>query len=176
VTSAITVSTALSGVFGAACLLLLAAGSAKLADPSRTAGALAALGWPSSPWLVRAGAGAEAVLGAAGLVVGGVVVATAVAATYAGFALFVALALRAGTPLGTCGCFAEADTPPSLRHLAVDMALAAGALLAAAAAADAPVPLVDAPAAAWVLAVALGGAAYRVLTHRSVSAHARSGD
>lgn len=148
-------------LLGAASLLLLAAGAAKVADPTRTAGALAALGWPSSPWLVRTGAGAEAVLGALGLAVGGAVVAGLVATSFVGFAAFAAAALRSGTPVGTCGCFAREDTPPHPRHVAVDALLAAG--VAVASAVD-PAPLVDAPAAAWPLAVATAGAAYLALT------------
>ncbi|HEX6423119.1 MAG TPA: MauE/DoxX family redox-associated membrane protein [Acidimicrobiales bacterium] len=149
------------GLLGAASLLLLVAGAAKAADPSRTVGALAALGWPSPTVAVRAGAVAEAVLGALGLLVGGAVVALLVAASFAGFALFVAAALRAGTPVGTCGCFAREDTPPHPRHVAVDGALAVAAVAAAVAAPD---PLVDAPVASWALAAALAAAAYVALT------------
>jgi hypothetical protein len=155
------VSTVASGLLGAASVLLLAAGAAKVVDPSRTAGALAALGWPSSPLLVRIGAGAEAALGALGLAVGGPFVAALVALSFAAFAVFVAMALRAGTPVGTCGCFGQADTPPRPLHVAVDLAVAAGAAVAAAA--D-PTPLLDAPAAAWALAAVMAGAAYAALT------------
>ena len=149
------------GLLGAASLLLLVAGAAKTADPSRTAGALSALGWPSSTAAVRAGAVAEAALGALGLLVGGAVVALLVAASFAGFALFVAAALRSGTPVGSCGCFAREDTPPHPRQVAVDVGLAAGAVVAAVTAPDA---LVDAPAASWALAAALAAAAYVALT------------
>jgi hypothetical protein len=144
-------------LLGAASVLLLAAGAAKVADPSATAGALGALGWPSSPALVRAGAGGEAVLGAAGLAVGGPLVAALVAASYLGFALFVASALRAGEPLATCGCFGRADTPPRPAHVVVDIALAAGAATAAVAGAS---PLVEASAGAWVATGALAVLAY----------------
>ncbi|HEX8804486.1 MAG TPA: MauE/DoxX family redox-associated membrane protein, partial [Acidimicrobiales bacterium] len=91
---------ALTALLGAAALLLLVAGAAKVADPTRTSVALAALGWPSSPALVRAGAAAEVVLGATALVVGGRVPAGLVAASYVGFGWFVAGALRSGTPIG----------------------------------------------------------------------------
>lgn len=155
------VSVLAPGLLGAASLLLLVAGAAKTADPSRTAGALTALGWPSSTVAVRAGAVAEAALGALGLLVGGAVVALLVAASFAGFALFVVAALRSGTPVGTCGCFAREDTPPHPRHVAVDVGLAVGAVVAAVAAPD---PLIDAPAASWALAAALATAAYLTLT------------
>jgi hypothetical protein len=157
------VSVLAGGLLGAASLLLLAAGAAKAVDSTRTAGALGALGWPSSPLLVRVGAGAEAALGAAGLAVGGAVVAGLVASSFTGFAVFVWVALRSGTPVGTCGCFGRADTPPRPSHVAVDLVLAAGAALAAA---THPAPLVDAPAGAWPLAAAIAGASYLALTGR----------
>jgi hypothetical protein len=162
------VSVLAPGLLGAASLLLLVAGAAKATDPSRTAGALAALGWPSSPVAVRAGAVAEAALGALGLLVGGTAVAALVAASFAGFALFVVAALRSGTPVGTCGCFAREDTPPHPRHVGVDVALAAGA---AAAAATRPDALVDAPPGAWALAAAVAMAAYAALVSRPTRVH-----
>jgi hypothetical protein len=155
------VTVAAAAALGAAALLLLVAGGAKVADPTRTAGALAALGWTVPPAVVRVGAFAEAVLGAAGVVVGGVPVAALVALSYACFAGFVALALRSGTPVGTCGCFGRADTPPRAGHVAANLALAAGATFAAV---TDPVPLVDAPLAAWPLAAALAACAYAALT------------
>jgi hypothetical protein len=150
----------MAALLGAAGLLLVAAGAAKVADPSRTAGALAALGWPSSPALVRAGALAETLLGAAALVVGGRILALLVAASYLGFALFVMTALRAKTPIGTCGCFGRADTPPKPVHVTVDALLATGAV--AAAATNAP-PLLDASWWTWPLAAVLALAAYGFL-------------
>lgn len=144
--------------------MLVAAGAAKVVDPSRTAGALAALGWPSSPVLVRVGAAAELLLGTATLVVGGRVLAMLVAASYLGFALFVMAALRSGTPLGTCGCFGQADTPPRPHHVVFDAALAAGAVLAAWADAG---PLADASWPAWLLAAGLAALAYVGLTSRA---------
>jgi hypothetical protein len=135
------VTTFLAGWLAGAAVLLLAAGATKVLDPSRTAGALRAVGWPSAPGLVRAGAAVEVALGASTLVVGGPVLAALVAASYLGFAWFVMTALQAGTPLATCGCIGQADTPPSPRHVAVDAVLAIGALGAAVATAPA---LVDA--------------------------------
>jgi Methylamine utilisation protein MauE len=142
-------------------LLLLGAGAAKVVEPRRTVGALRALGWPSSPRLVRAGAVAEALLGAAALVVGGPVVGVLVAASYVGFAVFVAAALRSGTPIGSCGCFGEADTPPRLGHVGTNLALAAGGL---AALGDA-VPIVEEP---WLVvpAIALAYATFDILARR----------
>ncbi|HEV7759767.1 MAG TPA: MauE/DoxX family redox-associated membrane protein [Acidimicrobiales bacterium] len=150
----------MAALLGAAGLLLVAAGAAKVADPSRTAGALAALGWPSAPALVRPGAPAETLLGAAALVVGGRILALLVAASYLGFALFVMTALRAKTPIGTCGCFGRADTPPKPVHVTVDALLATGAV--AAAATNAP-PLLDAARWTWPLAAIVALAAYGFL-------------
>ena len=161
-----------AALLGAASALLLVAGASKAVDPTRTAGALAALGWPSSPVLVRVGAVAEAALGALGLAVGGPAVAALVTASFAGFAAFVAAALRSGTPVGTCGCLGREDTPPRPLHVVVDLLLASGAAFAAA---TDPLPLADAPVAAWPLAGVVAGAAYVALTRRSVSSHARSG-
>lgn len=135
-----------------AALLLVAAGALKAVDPALTAGALRALGLPSSPWLVRAGAGAELVLGAVAVAAGGAVAWALVAASYLGFAAFVVAALRAGTMVGSCGCFGREETPPHPVHVAVDMALAAAA---AGAAAQGLVPLdalADAPGRGAVVA------------------------
>lgn len=152
-----------SGALAGAALLLAVAGAAKLVDPSRLAGALAALGWPASGTLVRVAAGAETVLGVATVVVGGRVPALLVAASYLGFAAFVMAALRAGTPLATCGCIGRADTPPSPEHVVVDALLAGGAVLAGAA--DAPA-LWDASWAAWPVALVVAVVAYGLLTRR----------
>jgi hypothetical protein len=151
----------LSAVLGAGALVLLVAGAAKVADPTRTAGALAALGWPSSARLVRAGAAAELLVGAGALVVGGPVLAALVALSYLAFALFVIVALTSGTPIGSCGCIGRADTPPTALHVVVDAALAAGALLAAGMSSE---PALTAGAAELAGAVALAAAAIVALT------------
>jgi hypothetical protein len=150
-----------AALVGGGALLMLAAGAVKVADPTRTAGALAARGWPVSGLVVRAGALAEVVVGAAVLVVGGYVPPALMAVSYFGFAWFVAGALRAGTPVGTCGCFDQPDTPPSPLHVVVD---AAFALAAAAGAAVGLEPPRDASVLviAGAVGVALGG--YLVLT------------
>jgi hypothetical protein len=150
-------SAILAGWLGGAALLLLVAGAGKVVDPSRTAGALRAVGWPSSPWLVRVGAAFEVALGAGTVVVGGPVLAALVATSYLGFAWFVMTALQAGTPLATCGCIGQADTPPSPRHVGVDAALAVGAL--GAAVADAPA-LGEAAWPAYLVAALVAAVAY----------------
>jgi hypothetical protein len=154
----------IAGVSGAAALLLVVAGATKLVDPSRTVGALAALGWPSAPWLVRLGAVTELALGSAALVVGSRGLTMLVAASYLAFALFVTAARRSKTPIGTCGCFGQAETPPRPVHVLVDALLAVGAV--AAAAADAPA-LVDASWVAWLVAGVVGTGSYSVFVARS---------
>jgi hypothetical protein len=142
--------------------LLVVAGAAKAVDPANTVGALRALGLPGSDGLVRAGAVAEAALGAAALVAGGPVWWALVAASYLAFAGFVVAALRAGTMVGTCGCFGHEDTPPHPVHVVLDAVLAGVALAAAvqglaplADVADDPgaglVALVVAAVATWLL-------------------------
>jgi hypothetical protein len=154
----------IAALVGAAALLLLGAGAAKAADPTRTAGALAVRGWPSSPALVRTGAVAEAALGAAALVVGGPVVAALVAASYVAFTAFVISALRADVPVGTCGCFGRPDTPPRVLHAVIDAVLALGAVAGAIVGVE---PLVEAGAVAGLGAVGLAAAGYLGLTRRS---------
>lgn len=145
---------------GAGALLLITAGAAKMADPTRTAGALAAMGWPSSPVLVRIGAAAELILGAATIVIGGPALAMLVAASFLGFAVFVVAALRTDTPIGTCGCFGQPDTPPRALHVVVVVLLAAGASVAAMR--DAPA-LIDTSWPNWVIAAVIALVAYGTL-------------
>jgi hypothetical protein len=152
----------LTAVLGAGALVLLVAGAAKVADPSRTAGALRARGWPAGPGLVRVGAAAELLVAAGTLVVGGPVLASLVALSYLAFALFVVAALTSGAPIGSCGCLGRADTPPTTLHVVVDAVLAAGAL--AAAGAGAADPLLDAGAAELIGAIGLAALAVAALT------------
>jgi hypothetical protein len=154
----------IAALVGAAALLLLGAGAAKVAEPTRTAGALAALGWPATTMVVRAGAAAEAVLGAATLVIGGRVLSAAVAASYVGFTAFVIAALRSGVPVGTCGCFGRPDTPPRAHHAVVDAVLALAAAVATVVGAE---PAVDAGPVVAATAAGLAVVAYVALTHRS---------
>jgi hypothetical protein len=107
----------------AACLLLVAAGVAKLARPGHTARAvIALLGSPSERHLPAVNAGVrilalvEAALGAVGTAWPGPVQAGAIAGSYAVFTAFVLFARARGGVLGTCGCFGEPDTPPTAGH------------------------------------------------------------
>jgi hypothetical protein len=82
------------------------------------------------PLVVRGLGAAEALLGMLALLVGGSVIAIAVAASYLVFAV-VAWRLRDGQ-IG-CGCFGAASTtPPGALHLAVNVAAFAVAVIAVA--------------------------------------------
>ncbi len=151
----------------AAAGLLLLAGGAKVLRPRSTSTALRLQGLPSGEWLVRALGTAEvAVAGAALLEVP--FGAAALAATYAGFTLFVAVALVRGRPLASCGCFAEPDVPPTPVHVLVTAALAVSAGVAATGSGAGLPELLD--GSAWVAAGTAGSAAlagwltYLVLT------------
>ncbi|MGH9055088.1 MAG: MauE/DoxX family redox-associated membrane protein [Acidimicrobiales bacterium] len=114
--------------FLAAAVLLGVAGCAKVARPDSTARALQAAGVKASRFLVRTGAAAEVALCIAAFAAPGPVTGGLVAASYAGFAVFVAAALRRGWALSSCGCFGRPDTPPTYAHAGVDVAACAAAV------------------------------------------------
>ncbi|HJR24771.1 MAG TPA: MauE/DoxX family redox-associated membrane protein [Acidimicrobiales bacterium] len=103
--------------------LLALAGAMKVVDPTMTSGALREMGLPSHPELVRLLALGELVLGVVAVVVGGSVVWTLVAASYIAFGMFVVAALRVDAPIGSCGCFGRADTPPHWLHVVIDVGI-----------------------------------------------------
>jgi hypothetical protein len=113
---------ALGGLLAVAAVLLVAGGTAKMVRPRPTANALHV-----PPVLVRIGAVSEAFVGAAALTTGARVAAAFVALSYLSFASFVGWALARNVPLATCACFGEPDTPPTLLHVIVNLALAAAA-------------------------------------------------
>jgi hypothetical protein len=115
---------ALEGPFAATCVLLALAGFAKLLRPIPTAGALAAARWPSSVPLVRLLGVGEIALGLAAVGTANRLLAALVGVAYAAFAVFVAVALRTGSPVQSCGCFGETTTPPSTIHLLSNLAMA----------------------------------------------------
>jgi hypothetical protein len=119
---------AAAGPFAIAALLLVAGGIAKAVAPRDTANALRQIGLPGALPLVRLGGVAEAAIGVVAIATADRIAASLVAASYLAFAGFVAVALHRGTPIATCGCFGRADTPPSVVHLAVNVAAAAAAL------------------------------------------------
>lgn len=143
----------LTGPALTAALLLAFAGASKAVDPAMTAGALRALGLPSSRTLVRTGAAAELLVGLLAIIAGWGLVWWLVAASYLAFAAFVVAALRAGTMVGSCGCFGREDTPPHPLHVVIDVALAATAAAAAVRGVGSPLDAIaDAPAEGAVVA------------------------
>ncbi|MBF6555605.1 MAG: hypothetical protein IVW52_05440 [Acidimicrobiales bacterium] len=120
----------LIGVFLVACGLLMAAGVAKAIRPDDTARALAAV-FPvpmqTVRTAVRMGSIAEALLGAAALVVPRTASAALVAMSYAAFAVVVALARSKGGAIASCGCFGTPDTPATAVHIVVNVGLAVSA-------------------------------------------------
>jgi hypothetical protein len=120
-----------SAIVGGSAILLATAALAKGRAPVPTERALATLGWPSRPPLVRLLATLEIVVAIGALTGPLAVFAPALAALYLGFAGFALAALAAQTPLSSCGCFGRADTPPTTGHVVWNTVVAAVAVLAA---------------------------------------------
>lgn len=139
------------------CLVLVAAGATKLADPAPLAEALGALGVPVGSGAVSARAigTVEVVVGVAGLVVGGAAIAAIVSLIYLGFAVLVVLARRRG--LASCGCFGSRSAPPSPVHVAMNLLCAIAAAVCASGTPRAPIDSLDqvGPRAAVGIGVAL---------------------
>jgi hypothetical protein len=152
-------------LLAAAALLLLATGLAKIARPTPTGLALAAL-LPAlpirrAPFAARALGLVEIVAAAVALAVAGPAGPVAVALCYLGFAGYVAHSLRAPGVPASCGCSGRDDTPVTGAHLALNIAFGLAAAVAAAAGtspllrgAPAPAALVAASALAVVAACA----------------------
>lgn len=120
---------ALTVPFLAAALLLAVAGFTKVRDPEPTLRAARTSGLRLNEHGVRVFGVAEIVVGLVAFLLGGSVAAALVAASYAGFGLFVTRGLVRGD-LDSCGCFSGEESPPSLVHVCVNafLALSAGAV------------------------------------------------
>jgi hypothetical protein len=153
------------GPFLAASALLVLAGVPKLKDPMPLVRALRSVRLPASRGLVRALAVVEVVLGVSAVVHPGRLTGAGVTASYLVFTAFVALTLRRGGVLGSCGCFGRPDTPPTVVHLVVTAAFAAGAgaLVLAPPAAPVWAPVTPQLAALTAFAALVGWLAYLVL-------------
>jgi hypothetical protein len=127
------------GAYGAAALLLAAGGGAKALRPHATARALGQLDLLPrqagrlvfSPAAVRIAGLVEVAVGGAALFAAGragTAAAGAVAASYALFAVVVAMAYRRRAPLSSCGCFGETEAPPTPAHAALNLGFAACAV------------------------------------------------
>jgi hypothetical protein len=151
----------LAGPFAIATVVLALGGAFKALEPADTAHALGALGLPTSRTLIRAGGALEAILAIGALVTGNAVLVAIVAASYALFAVVVAVALRSGKPISSCGCFGKVDTPPSALHVVLNVAaagVAAGAVFVGASEINLPDVLTDQPLLGipFLLLVAIG--------------------
>ncbi len=123
-----------SALHASAAVLLVVAGATKLSRPA--AGPASLFGFRTRSGVVRLIGALEAAAGMAALLAGGAA-AWVVGLLYAAFALVVLRAVVAGAD--SCGCFGRLDAPPSLIHVAGNLALAAVSFAAAAAgAASAP--------------------------------------
>jgi hypothetical protein len=136
---------AVAGPLAAFSGLLALGGALKLRQPSNTVNALQAAGIPATATAVRALAAAELVIGVGALVTDGPAFAVLVAASYAAFTAFVALALSRHTPLDTCGCFGEPDTPPTVLHVVVTAGATVTAIAAATTGTSVPEVVADQP-------------------------------
>jgi hypothetical protein len=121
----------LAGPYLAATALLALGGLLKVARPSETANALAALHLPAHAGLVRTLGLAEVAIGTMAFATSFALAAVLTALAYLGFAGFVLLARRSGTPVQSCGCFGKAETPPSVIHIVVNLTAALIAALVA---------------------------------------------
>jgi hypothetical protein len=130
--------TGLAAPFLAAAALVVLAGAPKVLDPTTVLAALRSVGVPAARGPVRALAAVQTAVGAVALLLPGRVTALLLAATYAVFTAFVAVALPRGGVVASCGCFGKADTPPTASHLLVTALFAAVALGVAAAPPAAP--------------------------------------
>jgi hypothetical protein len=119
----------LDAAFWVVCLVVIAAGAAKLAEP----GPLASLLGNLAPWLSRRNGAAvwsarvvgavEIVSGLSGLALGGPWSAGAVGALYLAFAAAVVVARRRRLP--SCGCFGTRSSPPSVAQVVTNLVSAA---------------------------------------------------
>jgi len=151
--------------FATAATVLTAAGLAKAARPADTARALRAGGFPARDWIVRAASGVEAAIGLAALTAGGRLAAALVAISYSGLAVFVAVALLRDTPLSSCGCFGEPDTPPTILHVVIDVLLSVAAWMAVAhPVRGLPAAIAADPSQGLVLSGLIGLATYAAVT------------
>ena len=133
----------LAGLVYAAALLLGAAGLGKVTSPGATRIALRSAGLPATPLVARGIGAAEVLIALAALLVGGPVATGLVAVSYLGFAWF-ARRLDARTRgAAPCGCFGASSAPVGTLHVALNLVIAVGAVIAAI---DAPGPIWDAAA------------------------------
>jgi hypothetical protein len=162
----------------AAALLLAISGPTKLVRPAETERALRLTGLPSSRALVRQLGAVELVTAIFVLLYGdNAVWPLLLGVLYAGFAVFVTLAVWRRAPLSSCGCFGASGVAPTPVHAGVDAGLAAVGFVTAFDARTAPIDIIsDGGTDAVVLvagAVALAGSVYWLFTRWSGTRSAR---
>jgi len=163
---------AVAGPLAAMAGLLALGGALKVRRPGPTVNALRAAGLPAGDVVVRLGAAAELVVGVGTLVFHGPVFPALLGASFAAFTGFVAVALARHTPLDSCGCFGEPDTPPTVLHLVVTGAAALVGVGAAATGTSVPETFADQPWGGVPLALLAGVIAY--LSYLAVAVLPRS--
>ncbi len=119
--------------------VLVVAGGAKFRSPSPTAAALEVLSIPKPLVAARVMGIGEVIVGIAAAITGAPLLLALVAASYAGFALFILWALSGNQADISCGCFGHEDTPPTPGHAAFNAAAAAIAAVSV----TSPVSLTD---------------------------------
>ncbi len=142
--------TALAGPYAAVALLLLVAALAKFVEPTFTVGALRAAGLPARSSVVRGASGAEAAIAIWALATGARPASVLLAASYLALGGFVVMALGRGLPIGSCGCFGQPDTPPTVAHVMLDLGAGLVALLVAMRPVGAPLAPTGLHGLAWL--------------------------
>jgi hypothetical protein len=121
----------LAGVVAAAGGLLIVAGVPKIRRPHETARALRSVGVKAArDGHVRLLAVAEVTLGVLAIATSSRLVVAAVAALYAGFTVFLVVALRGDGVVSSCGCSGRADTPPTWGHVVMTSAFTVACVVA----------------------------------------------
>ena len=120
----------LEGPFAIVAIVLAIGGLFKLRDPAPTGSMFAALGLPASPLIVRLVGLIELAVGTLAFLVGGRLLAAAVAVGYLVFAGVTVLLVRRSEAGVSCGCFGRLSAPPSLVHVGVNVIAAALAIAA----------------------------------------------
>lgn len=167
-------ATAWSGPLVIAAVVLTVAGTAKVIDPTPAAEALRAIGAPASTAIVVAIGTAEVAIGGAATVVGGPLLAAAVAVAYVAFAI-VAWRMSTAASISGCGCFGRGGARPGPTHIVVTAMAAAGAAGAAFAGAGGAVAIVaDTPAAGLPALAGIAMAAVAVVVLLTTAAEALS--
>jgi hypothetical protein len=119
-----------AGPFYASAGILVVSGMAQVRSPRPAAAALFAAGLPVAAWAIRVLAAGEIVLGLAAILRPTPPVALAVAGAYVCFAAAASLFLWS-PQVRSCGCLGDRTVPPSVLHVALNLAAAAFAVAAA---------------------------------------------